>query len=110
MSIRPRRVTKIVSVIWHPPPTMWLKCNTDGCALGTPGRGGAGGIFRTALSFPHGAFAIHFDSIFAFEAELWAVMFALSKAMEFNWNYIWLESESTYVVNLLSTKSHKVPW
>ena len=42
---RPARAPNIKSVIWSPPAPGWIKVNTDGAAIGSPGVGGCGGIF-----------------------------------------------------------------
>lgn len=74
------------------------------------GIGGAGGIFRDSRGLARGSFAVHLNSTFAFEAELWAATVAIFKAQEFKWRNLWLESDSTFVVNLLKNRSDKVPW
>ncbi|KAK2645818.1 hypothetical protein Ddye_021013 [Dipteronia dyeriana] len=53
-------------------------------------------------------FSIPLKHVFTFEAELWVVIHAI--AWKFNWNLLWLDSDSTYVVNLLLHRSIKVPW
>ena len=35
---------------------------------------------------------------------------AVEKANEFNWNNIWLESDSMYIVNLFNHGIGKIPW
>ena len=54
---RSGRAPKMILVTWQPPPSGWIKVNTDGSYLGSPGLVGAGGIFRTSSGFPHGAFS-----------------------------------------------------
>lgn len=39
--------------------------------------------------------------VFTHEAKLYAVIFALKYARKFQWTYIWIECDSTYVVDLL---------
>lgn len=35
---------------------------------------------------------------------------AIDYAVQYQWNNIWLESNSTYIVHLLLTRSTKIPW
>lgn len=51
------RAPRIVEVIWQPPIPNWVKCNTDGAALGNPGLGACAGIFRNNLGENMGCFA-----------------------------------------------------
>ena len=55
---RPSKAPVIKSVVWSPPAPGWIKVNTDGAALGSPGVGGCGGIFRNCRAFVKGCFAI----------------------------------------------------
>ena len=43
-------------------------------------------------------------------AELKAAIFAITSAWEKGWHKLWLESDSTYVVNLIRSRSQVVPW
>ena len=106
----PRKAPRIIPVTWRPPSVDWVKVNTDGSALGAPGPSGAGGIFRNARGFSKGCFAFSTGEAFAFVAELQAAMFAVTMASERGWSHVWLESDSTYVVNLFKTRSTEVPW
>ena len=45
---------------------------------------------------------------FAFEAELTSLMLAIEKAYEVNWHNIWIETDSSYVVNLFNRGIGKV--
>ncbi|OMO62552.1 hypothetical protein COLO4_33037 [Corchorus olitorius] len=42
----PSQLPTFTPVKWFPPKPGWFKLNTDGSALGNPGRGGAGSIIR----------------------------------------------------------------
>ncbi|KAK3229942.1 hypothetical protein Dsin_001823 [Dipteronia sinensis] len=42
---RPSKAPVIMSVVWSPPASGWIKMNTDGAAIGFPGVGGCGDIF-----------------------------------------------------------------
>ncbi|KAK0599983.1 hypothetical protein LWI29_010426 [Acer saccharum] len=84
--------------------------NTDGAAFGSPGLSGCAGVFRTCRGFVRGCFAIPLGVCFAFEAELAAAIHAIDYAWTFGWHRLWLESDSTFVVNILRSRSRKVPW
>lgn len=50
-----------------------------------------------------------FGVAFAFKVELLFVIHALELAKEKTWDWIWLACDSKYVVDLINSKSHKVP-
>ncbi|XP_057785445.1 uncharacterized protein LOC131002988 [Salvia miltiorrhiza] len=99
-----------ISVHWWPPDINWMKVNTDGSATGAPGLIAAGGVFRDHTATVCGCFHIKGGSGFALEAELLAVVTAIAIARCRGWNRLWLEADSTYVVNLLMRRSLDVPW
>lgn len=68
------KAPKIIEIQWQPPSLGWIKINTDGAAIGAPGRAGCGGIFRTYRRFCKGCFANPLDNLYAFEAELMGVI------------------------------------
>ncbi|XP_057790752.1 uncharacterized protein LOC131007855 [Salvia miltiorrhiza] len=74
-----------LSVLWWPPVSPWIKVNTDGSAMGSPGNIAAG-------------------------AKLLAVIKAIFIAHDRGWHHLWVESDSTYIVHLLSERSTAVPW
>ena len=110
ITIIPSKSLKIISVTCRPPILGWVKANTDGSAIGSPRMSGAGGIFCNARGFVKGAFAFNTGMDFAYIAELQAAMFAIRKAKELGWCNLWLECDSTWVVNLFQTHSTNVPW
>ena len=73
----------IKSVVWSPPTPGWIKVNTDGVAMGSPGVGGCGGIFQNCRAFVKGCFAIPLSQVFAVEVEI----LADSLAINFAWKY-----------------------
>ncbi|KAK3188308.1 hypothetical protein Dsin_027869 [Dipteronia sinensis] len=73
-------VTVIKSVVWSPLSPGWVKVNMNGADLGSPGVRGCG------------------------------VSMAINYAWINDWRRIWLESDSSYVVQLLSARSDKVQW
>ncbi|KAK3212710.1 hypothetical protein Dsin_017416 [Dipteronia sinensis] len=98
------------SVIWSPPAPGWIKVNTDGAALSSPGVGGCGGVFRNYRTFVKGCFTVPFGQVFTFEVELLAASMAINLAWQNGWHRIWLESDSSYVVHLLASRSEQQVW
>ncbi|KAK3199350.1 hypothetical protein Dsin_022765 [Dipteronia sinensis] len=98
--------------VWfgRPPAPEWIKVNTDGVALGSPGMGGCRGVFLTCRSFVKACFAVPLDQVIAFEAELLAASLAINYVWNLGWHRIWLESDSSYVVHLLLIRSDQVTW
>ncbi|KAK2634159.1 hypothetical protein Ddye_028951 [Dipteronia dyeriana] len=105
---RPLRAPSIMSVIWSPPAPGWTKVNTDGAALSSPGAGGCKGIFCNCRAFVKGCFAVPLNHVFAFEAELLAASITINFAWQNGWHLIWLESDYSYVVQLLSSRSEQI--
>ena len=56
--------------------------NTDSSSLGTPRAAGAGGIFRTSVDFPHGAFAFNMGNLYTHIAELSVAICSIEVAWE----------------------------
>ena len=67
-------------------------------------------MFHNCRSFVKGCFTTPLGSMFAFEVELLAVSMAINYAWINDWRHIWLESDSSYVVQLFSARSDQVPW
>ncbi|KAK3221981.1 hypothetical protein Dsin_009006 [Dipteronia sinensis] len=107
---RPSKALVIRSVIWSPPAPGWIRVNTNGAALGSPGVGGCGGVFWTCRSFVKACFKIPLSQVFAFEAELLAASLAINYPWNLGWHRIWLDNDSSYVVQLLSIRSDQVTW
>ncbi|XP_057790987.1 uncharacterized protein LOC131008105 [Salvia miltiorrhiza] len=99
-----------VNIYWWPPTTNWMKVNTDGSASGAPGQIAAGGVFRDACCSVRGCFHIKGGLGYAFKAELLGVITAVQIANARGWNRLWIESDSTYIVRLLHSRSATVPW
>ncbi|CAJ2644894.1 unnamed protein product [Trifolium pratense] len=99
----------IKEVLWQPPLYNWVKCNTDGSALGSPSLASCGGIFRDYTATFLGGFSINIGNSYALHAELIGVMNAIEIAHSKGWNKLWIESDSQ-LVNLAFKSDHIVPW
>ncbi|XP_057802933.1 uncharacterized protein LOC131018226 [Salvia miltiorrhiza] len=100
----------MIEVYWWPPAGQWIKVNTDGSASGAPGDIAAGGVFRDKFGWVRGCFHMKCGRGYAFEAELYAVIAAIAIAYARGWMFLWIEADSMYVVNLLSSRARDVPW
>ncbi|KAK1558478.1 hypothetical protein Q3G72_002774 [Acer saccharum] len=98
-------------VVWHPPTgTNYIKVNVDSCSKGNFGPIGCGGVFRVDNGRYIEAFAANLgfkDSVFA---ELMGIIMAVELAHSRGWRNLWIKSDSTMALKLLTTDSlHKVP-
>ncbi|XP_057803558.1 uncharacterized protein LOC131018881 [Salvia miltiorrhiza] len=100
----------MIEVYWWPPVGQWIKVNTDGSAAGSPGAIAAGVVFRDKFGWVRGCFHLKGGRGYAFEAELHAVITAIAIAHARGWMFLWIEADSMYVVNLLSSRARDVPW
>ncbi|XP_061999298.1 uncharacterized protein LOC133716631 [Rosa rugosa] len=94
ISGRASRTHQIHEVNWLAPCAFQLKVNTDGAARGTPGLAGYGGIFRDHLGNFMGCFASSMGIATALEAELQAIIHAVTIASRKGWNSLWIECDS----------------
>ncbi|KAL8557733.1 hypothetical protein ACS0TY_005004 [Phlomoides rotata] len=92
----------IKRIKWQLPPMDVMKVNVDGSAAGTMS---GGGIFRDSFSVCRGCFAMSLGSGFAFEAELATSLHAIGIAHDFGWTGLWMECDSLYVVQTLTSKN-----
>ncbi|KAF3455215.1 hypothetical protein FNV43_RR05663 [Rhamnella rubrinervis] len=81
-------------------------CYLDGVTAVRPDRAGT----VTSRGFIKGSFVVPLDSCYAFESELLGAITAIECARDFGWDHLWLECDSTYVVNLLTRREEVVPW
>lgn len=105
----PRRATNIIQIDWHPPPCGWIKVNTEGTAKGSPGHTGGEGIFRDHSGAVLGCFAKYYGITDSFHAKLLAAMHAITVAKEKGWHCLWLECDSTLVIQSIASPD-LVPW
>lgn len=105
MSACPPKAPKVIHVVWLAPKPSWIKVNIDGAAIACPSCAGCGGVFRTSCGFVRGCFWSSIHLAYAFEVEL----LALKYVKAFGWDFLWIEIDSSFVVNALQTCSLKVP-
>ncbi|KAL8508425.1 hypothetical protein ACS0TY_018883 [Phlomoides rotata] len=99
---RPPKAPTVLCVRWQLLPIGIMKINVDDSVTGSPGLLIGGGIFRDHY-VTHGCG-------FAFEAECATALLAIELAHDKGWNNLWLESDSTYVVQFLKYDNLEVPW
>ena len=104
------KALNMVTIVWHPPPSNWLKVNIDGSALGVMGLAGSRGIFRTASGLPRGVFAFSIGHNFTFITELLVSIKAVEIAWDKGWHSLWLECNSIYVLHMFHTHSIRAQW
>ncbi|XP_062028868.1 uncharacterized protein LOC133744853 [Rosa rugosa] len=97
-------------VLWHPPISPWIKLNTDGLAKGNPGPAACGGVFRDCQGRFIGGFSTTLGHHNAFFSELMAVIIGVELAFQLGWHCVWLECDSTSVVECFSKPSFVPPW
>lgn len=86
----------IKEIIWSPPYTGWIKCNTDGAA--TSITSSCGGIFRDSNANFLTCFTENLGGCSAYHAELSAIMRATEIAFHRSCSNLWIESDSSLVV------------
>ena len=92
-----------VPVAWQKPPAGWMKLNTDGSALGNPGRAGGGGVIRDHLGNWIKGFGHALRTTNSFMAELWALRDGLIMAKELGIPNLIVELDALSVINILSS-------
>lgn len=100
----------VITVHWYFPEPTWIKINTNGAALDCLGVAEGGGIFYNCRGYVKGCFTVSFGEFYVFEVEMLTVMHALEIAERNSWNKLWLESDTLFVVNILSSRSHEMGW
>jgi ribonuclease HI len=102
------KAPRILEIIWHPPILDWIKCNTDGSALGSPGPSACGGLFRDNNGNHLGSFADFLGDSIAFLAELSGIMRAIELAFDRGWHSLWIECDSK-LATMAFNNYHMVP-
>lgn len=109
VACRPRRAPRILEVNWHPPVIGWFKVNTDGAWKRGEDHLSYGGVFRNFQGEVVGAFSSSLDIPSSIAAEVMAVIKAIELAWIRDWKHIWLEVDSSLVLNFLISP-HMVSW
>lgn len=104
----PPKAPKILPIFWSPPPHGWIKVNIDASVIDNQTR--CGGVFRNSHGIFVGGFTYGFACNHTFSAELKAVILVIMTAMNGGWDRIWLESDSTNVVNTIVSKNKRVSY
>ncbi|MCI08973.1 ribonuclease H protein, partial [Trifolium medium] len=96
--VRTREVTHIG---WKPPPSDWIKLNTDG-SCSNDGKIGCGGILRGSEGEWLGGFAKFIGKGNAYIAKLWGVLEVLLLARRLNFKAVELHVDSLVVIKTIS--------
>ena len=73
---------KMIRVAWEKPPVGWMKLNSDGSALGSPGKAGGGGLIRDHQGNWVRGYARAHGYTSSSKAELWALRDGLEIAKD----------------------------
>jgi ribonuclease HI len=107
VNIHPHKAPSIKEVLWAPPLSNWIKCNTDGSS--TSSASACAGIFRNSDSDFIGGFAENVGLQNAFFAELAGVFRAIELADLHHWYNLWIETDSLLVVKAFKSDVN-IPW
>ena len=69
-----------------------------------------GRIFKNSRGSTKGCFSRPLAEGFAFEAEIQVIIVGVSFSWEKGWKFLWIESDSSFLVSLLKNMSIHVPW
>lgn len=104
----PCKAPKVLEVYWLPPPPGWIKLNTDGLSNSTTAA--TGGVFRNSRGLVLGCFCMSIGQHTAFYAEMLALIQGLTMAKKKGWTKLWIELDSSSVIQCLLNSSYKPPW
>lgn len=97
------------STVWNPPSVGLIKFNVDGSARGAPGISGIGGALRSDNWTILGKFSKAMGILWAFQAEVQAILHALLFCREFQLKDVIIESDSSLAVGWVERKQNR-PW
>lgn len=100
----------VTEVSWVKPPLLWYKVNTDGVSLGQPGYAACGGIFRMWSGFSTGSYIMPLLVQIAIFAEIMGFILSVELAHVKGWFPLWLETNSTVLVDNVKARIENVPW
>ena len=92
-----------VPVAWQKPPFGWAILNTDGSALGNPGRTGGGGVIRDHSSHWIKGYSRALGTTYSFTAELWALRDGLIIVKDLGITNLIVELDALSVIHMLSS-------
>ena len=92
----------MVRIKWEKPQLGWVHLNTNGLALGNPGRAGCGGIIRNDHGDWIGGFSRSIGFTTSFIAELWALRDGLTFYNNLHFNAVNIEIDVKAIVDLLT--------
>jgi ribonuclease HI len=107
ITLHPPKAPVIKEVFWNPPSPCWIKCNTDGSANNNTSA--CAGLFRNSQADFVLCFEENVGTGNAFHAELSGAMRAIEIAAANSWSNLWLELDSSLVVNAFHNNS-AIPW
>ncbi|KAF6147588.1 hypothetical protein GIB67_035345 [Kingdonia uniflora] len=100
--------SRVRSVYWSLPEPGEVKINTDGAALGNPGKGGAGAVFRVSDGEVLGAISVGLPIVTNFIAECSAIIKSLEHCSNMGWEIAWVEGDSVAAIQAFSNDA--IPW
>lgn len=92
-------------IIWEKPDENWVKLNCDGSLKSDPCRAGCGGLLRNSGGSWIRGFSQHLGNCSILKAEAWAVLEGIRLADHCGVGKLWLESDSSLVVNAVNDPS-----
>ena len=93
-------------VRWEKPQVGWVRLNTDGSAIGNPGRAGGGGILQDDQGRWIASFSKNIGLSTSFMAELWALSDGLIFCNDLNYSAVDVQIDAKTIVGLLSNPSY----
>ena len=105
---RLNRTKAVIPVAWEKPPIGWLKLNSDGSALGNPGKVRGGGLIRDHQGNWIRGYARSLGNTNSFITELWALRDGLTIAKELRINNLIVEMDALSVVMLMNNSLAKL--
>ena len=96
---------RVVQVRWERPQVGWACLNTDGAAVGNPGRAGCGGLIRNEHGEWLGGFSRSIGCDDSFMAELWGLRDGLTLCIDLHLTVVDVQLDAKAVVQLLSNSS-----
>ena len=90
----------VVTCRWEKPLEGWIKLNTDGCALGSMGLAGCGGVVRDSHGEWISGFSRHIGTTNSFVAELWGLRDGLFMCSNLNIPFLIVEMDAKSIVEI----------